>query len=197
MTRRTVRELLYEALETELGGVQVYETALRCVRGGELHSELRKYHEQTMRHVQLVREALDAYGLDPEEETPGRQVVRHIGRALVEAMEMALSEGAGGEAELVALECITLAETKDHLNWELVGELLKDEGFDDIGDALREAYEEVEEQEDEHLYHSQGWAREMWLKALGVSAVIPPPEEQQDVTSEAEAAQVREARKSA
>ncbi len=197
MTRRSVRELLYGALETELGGVQVYEAALRVIHGGKVHPELRKYHEQTMRHVQLVREALDAYGLDPEEETPGRQVIRHIGRGLVEAMEMAMAEGPQEEAELVALECIALAETKDHLNWELVGELLKDESFDDIGGALKDAYEEVEEQEAEHLFHSKGWAREMWLRSLGLEAVIPPPEEQQDVTSEAEAARAKESRRSA
>jgi hypothetical protein len=31
MKDEQVRELLYQALETEVGGVQVYETALRCV----------------------------------------------------------------------------------------------------------------------------------------------------------------------
>ena len=43
--------------------------------------------------------------------------------------------------------------------------------------ALLAAYKEVENQEDEHLYHTQGWARELWLKSLGIKAVLPPPEE--------------------
>ena len=62
-----------------------------------------------------------SFGLHPGTETPGRKVVRHIGESLVEAMEMALKAGPPEAAELVAAECVTLAETKDHLNWELLG----------------------------------------------------------------------------
>jgi hypothetical protein len=35
------------------------------------------------------------------------------------------------------------------------------------GKALKEAYAEVEDQEDEHLYHSKGWMRELALETLG------------------------------
>ena len=45
--------------------------------------------------------------------------------------------------------------------------------------ALTEAYEEVEDEEDEHLYHTKGWCRELWLESLGLPAVLPPPEEKQ------------------
>ena len=119
-----LHELLYQALETELGGVRVYETALLCVINDELREELEKYYEQTTHHVELVSGAMQAFGLDPSAETPGRRVVRHIGDSLVTAMEMALKEGTPESAQLVAAECITLAETKDHLNWELIGETL-------------------------------------------------------------------------
>ena len=36
-------------------------------------------------------------------------------------MEMALKGDAPEAAELVACECVVIAETKDHLNWELIG----------------------------------------------------------------------------
>jgi hypothetical protein len=49
--------------------------------------------------------------------------------------------------------------------------------------ALQDAYDEVEDQEDEHLYHSKGWCRELWIKSLGMRAVLPPPEEKQNVKS--------------
>jgi hypothetical protein len=48
---------------------------------------------------------------------------------------------------------------------------------------LRDAYEEIEDQEDEHLYHSKGWCRELWLESLGMKAVLPPPEEVKQVKS--------------
>ena len=56
------------------------------------------------------------------------------------------------------------AETKDHLNWELIGEVAKKQ-TGEAGRALKAAHEEVEEEEDEHLYHTQGWCRELWLAA--------------------------------
>lgn len=123
MKQEQVHELLYEALETELGGVQVYETALRCARNHDLRQEWQKYHDETTTHCEIVRGVVEAFGLDPDAETPGRLVVRHIGESLVAAMELALSSGPPEATELVAAECVTLAETKDHLNWELMGEV--------------------------------------------------------------------------
>ena len=40
----------------------------------------------------------------------------------MQAIEMAQG-GDPDEAQTVAAECVTLAETKDHLNWELIGEV--------------------------------------------------------------------------
>ena len=59
-------------------------------------------------------------GLNLEQETPGRGVVRHIGEGLVQAMELAQQGGDPAGAELVACECVVQAETKDHLNWSLL-----------------------------------------------------------------------------
>ena len=90
MKDEEVRELLYQALETELGGVQVYQTALRCAVNDDLKKEWEEYLEQTQNHVRIVENVFARLGLDPEAETPGRMVVRHIGESLVKAMEMAL-----------------------------------------------------------------------------------------------------------
>lgn len=59
----------------------------------------------------------------------------------------------------------------------------------EAGAALAQAYEQVEDEEDEHLYHTKGWCRELWMKALGTEAILPPPEEAQGVTSAKEAAE--------
>ena len=193
MNNDQLHELLHQALETELGGVEVYETALRCVKNDDLREEWEKYHEQTTHHVEIVKGVFEAFGLDPNTETPGRSVVRHIGRSLVKAMEMALTDGPPEAAELVAAECVTLAETKDHLNWELLGEAatrVKGDG----GKALRAAFKEVEDEEDEHLYHTTGWTRELWIESLGIPSVLPPPEEQKDVKTAIGAARAKQVR---
>lgn len=193
MNDQQVQELIYQALETELGGVQVYEAALRCVQNEDLKEEWEKYHEQTAHHVELVQEVLASFDLDPTEETSGRAVVRHIGSSLVKAMEMALSAGPPEAAELVAAECVTLAETKDHLNWELLSEVAKRLKGDEAK-ALKAALEQIEEQEDEHLYHTTGWGRELWIDSLGIRAVLPPPEEQKNVKTAIGAARAKLAR---
>ena len=194
MKNEQVEELLYQALETEKGGIQVYETALKCAVNDELKQEWQEYLEQTRNHEQIVLEVMEKMGLDPETETPGREVVRHIGESLVEAMEMALEAGKPEAAQLVACECIVLAETKDHLNWELIHEVAeKSKG--EQREALKSAYEQVEDQEDEHLYHTTGWGRELWIESLGMPAVLPPPEEEQEVKTAIGAARAKKARK--
>jgi rubrerythrin len=193
MKKDQVHELLYEALETELGGVSVYETALRCVRNDDLREEWEKYHQETTEHCEIVRAVVETFGLDPLAETPGRLVVRHIGESLVAAMEMALESGPPEAAELVAAECVTLAETKDHLNWELMGEVAGELSGEEAK-VLEDACKQVEEQEDEHLYHTTGWSRELWMDSLGMPAVLPPPEEQKHVKTAIGASRARQAR---
>lgn len=192
MDEKQLHELLYQALETELGGVQVYEAALRCVRNDDLREEWQQYHEQTTRHVEIVRELFEVFGLDPDEQTPGRQVVHHIGESLVQAMRMAMEDAAPDAAQLVAAECVTLAETKDHQNWELLG-LAAERLTGEQKKALQEAHQEVQSDEDEHLYHTAGWGRELWIQALGMKAVLPPPEEEKDVKTAIGAARAKKA----
>jgi hypothetical protein len=193
MKQEQVNVLLYQALETEIGGVQVYTTAIKCAINEDLKEEWEKYLEETQNHVEIVQETMEALGLDTETETPGRQVVRHIGQSLVKAMEMALEAGDPAAAQIVAAECVTHAETKDHLNWELIGEVAKKIKGED-GKALKEAHEEVEPQEDEHLYHTMGWTRELWIESLGMPAVLPPPEEVKEVETAIGAARAKHAR---
>jgi rubrerythrin len=194
MNKNELDELLYQALETELGGIQIYKAAIECAVNEDLKEEWTKYLDQTSTHKQILLGVLDELGLDSEAETEGRKVVRSLGEALIRAIKMAGSAGNPEAAQIVAAECIVLAETKDHLNWELIGtaaEAVKG----DAGKALREAFEKVENEEDEHLYHTAGWTRELWIKSLGMPAVIPPPEEEKDVKTAIGAARAKHARK--
>jgi hypothetical protein len=194
MKREELDNLLYEALETEQGGVKVYETAIRAAVNEELREEWQEYLEQTRRHEQILRDVCQSLGLDTEKETPGRKVVRTVAEGLLRAMELAQKSGPPEAAEVVAAECVVHAETKDHMNWELIGEASKKVTGAD-GKVLKEAYEEVEEEEDEHLYHTQGWTRELHLQKLGLPAVLPPPEEEKDVKTAIGAARAKQQRK--
>src|SRR5258705_2340831 len=116
MKQEQLTELLYQALETEKGGIQVYKTAIRCAQNDELKEEWQKYLEQTESHERILTDVCTSFGLDPNQQPPGRKVVRHIGESLVKAMEMALQSGPPEAAQLVAAESVVLAETTYHLN---------------------------------------------------------------------------------
>lgn len=133
-------DLMYQALETEKGGVQIYTTALRLAINKDLREEWNKYLEQTKNHVQVLSNILTGLGLDPNAQTPGRKVVRYIGTSLVKAMEMASRSVDPQAAQIVAAECVVHAETKDHMNWELLGELAKHANADESA-LLTPAYQ--------------------------------------------------------
>ena len=194
MNHEQVIDLLLQSLEHERGGIKVYETALECVQNEELREEFEKYLEETQNHERVLMDLCQALEIDPEAQSPGREIVRTVGESLVEAMKKAKSAGKPEAAEIVACECVVLAETKDHLDWELIG-ALAEEGEGDGVEALQEAYDEVEDQEDEHLYHSKGWCRELWMQALGLKAQLPPPEERKHVKTAIGAARAEQSRK--
>ena len=187
-----VKELLQQMHETEKGGITVYETALSCVVNGDLKKEWTEYLDQTKRHERVMSNLLEKLGVAVEE-TPGRKIVRHIGESLVSAMQMAKKAGAPEQAEIVATECVVFAETKDHMNWHLLSELAT-EAKGEEKKAFKEAVDEVEDEEDEHVYHSKGWCRELWMNSLGLDAVLPPPEEQKHVKTAIGAARAEQAR---
>lgn len=114
--KKQLHELLYQALETERGGIKIYEAALSCVQNKDLKGEWDAYLEQTRTHEEVLLKVFKELGLDPETVTPGREVVAHIGESLVAAMKMAKAKGSTADAQLVAGECVVLAETKDHQN---------------------------------------------------------------------------------
>lgn len=193
MNEQSLHELLYQAMETELGGEQIYLKALECAKNEDLRGEWEKYLEETREHQKILERVFEAAGLDNDTDTPGRRIVRHKGEALIEAMDMALDDGSPEEAELVAAECVVDAETKDHHNWEL---LIRAAGAasGQLASELQKAYDQVGEQEAHHLLHTRGFARELWIQFLGMEAVLPPPEEQKKVATEIGAARAEQQR---
>ena len=188
-----LQELLLQALETERGGIQIYTNAIQAAQNDDLRKEWQEYLEETRTHEKVLLTVFEQLGLDPEMRSPGRDIVAHQGKALVQAIQMAMKNATPAAAELVAGECVVLAETKDHMNWELIGHVAE-HGKGEAAKVLKQAYEAVEEDEDHHLYHTTGWTRELWIQALGFPAVLPPPEEVKNVETAIGASRAEQAR---
>lgn len=189
----TLVDLLYQALETEQGGIKVYQTAITCAVNKDLREEWKEYLEETRTHEKVLLNVFKEFGLDPDARPPSRDIVGGIGDALVASMEKAKATVTPEQAELVACEAVVLAETKDHTNWELLA-FVVEKGSHEHRAVLKAAVEAVEDDEDHHLYHTKGWCRESWIKALGFPAVLPPPEEVKKVETAIGAARAEQTR---
>ena len=190
-----LEDLLLQMLETELAGEQVYEKAISVARNPDLKQEWKEYLTQTRNHYDVLHTLCEDLGIDADGRSASRDVIRHIGKALVQSIELAERSGSARAAELIACECVVHAETKDHANWQLLGQVADAASGEQV-QLLKDAYARVEKDEDHHLYHSQGWCRELALQGLGMPAVLPPPEEVRNVGTATQAARAQSQRRS-
>ena len=193
--RAQLEDLVLQMMETELGGEKIYRAAIATAINGDLKEEWQGYLKETLHHQDVVRGLCATLGLNVDRQSPTRTVVGHIGKSLVQAIEMAQRTALPAAAQIVAAECVVLAETKDHSNWELLGRVAE-VATGDIGKALRAAHEDVEQDEDHHLFHTKGWMRELAIQGLGMPAVLPPPEEVKQVETAIGASRAEQARSS-
>ncbi|WP_193087616.1 hypothetical protein [Advenella sp. FME57] len=195
VNKKQLNELVLQMIETELGGEQVYRTALTCALNDDLKKEREGYLDETLKHQELAISVAKHLDLDPNTMSPGREVVKHLGESFVKAMKMAKKNDTPEAAQLVACECVVLAETKDHTNWELFGKALENMSATNKR-FFKEVFDQVEQQEDHHLFHTRGWCRELWIDSLGMPAVLPPPEEVKQVETEIGASRAKQQRDS-
>lgn len=183
MNPRQVEALLYQALETELGGEQIYTAALKAATHKDLVKEWTEYLSQTREHQQHLLGVFRALGLDAKAAHPSRELIKAKGELMVSGILRAIELLDADAAQIFAGECVTEAETKDHLNWSLLDHVSK-HGSSPYKLALAEPVSKVLIEEAHHLFHTQGWTRELWLKNLGFPAALPPPEEVKSVDTQ-------------
>ncbi len=170
MQEQPLKELLLQSLEQERGARLLYETALKCALDEELKEAWQADLAQTERQIEVLQELLERMGIDAEEQTPGRKILHDMRRSLVAATEAALGGGDAQGAQIVAAECLSLAGTKDALDWALLAELAKRLPGSD-GKALRDACARMK---DERLENARAWARELWRRSLGLASKKGP-----------------------
>ena len=95
-------------------------------------------------------------------------------------MRDAQDAGNPAAAQLVACECVVLAETKDHADWELLGKCAEKLCGEQRKRSRKRARKSRIKRTSTFITR-KGWCRELWLDSLGLQAVLPPPEEQKHV----------------
>lgn len=102
VNKKQLNELVLQMIETELGGEQVYRTALTCALNDDLKKEWEGYLDETLKHQELAISVAKHLDLDPNTMSPGREVVKHLGESFVKAMKMAKKNDTPEAAQLVA-----------------------------------------------------------------------------------------------
>lgn len=167
-SKEQVVDLLCQALEAEMGGSKVYEAAIRSAH----HEALREFWVGSLArsrlHARTLRRAFAQLGVKPDAETAGRDAVRRTQEFLAEAIDGSREAAPPASAQLVAAECVVLAEARVDALWTVLRDVAKVLAGE-RGQALKAACEVT--------LRGPGtgpWARELWLQAIGLPARLPP-----------------------
>jgi rubrerythrin len=173
VNNQVLLDKLSEYLMVEQCGWQLYRVVSERATDPELQAPYQEFGQETDRHRTILTGLIRDLGGDPDYVSPTARLAQAKSEALLGS---ALVSGPLSEAEREAndLENVLLAETKDHADWELLGQLADQLPNGKPRTAIEAAVAEVGPQEDEHL----GWAQTK-LAELGLKAIMgetPPPD---------------------
>jgi len=151
---------LGERLAFERAGTRLYEAMLlKCGAVESINNpidvgQLAHIRDEEEAHFHLVHMHIERLGADPSAMTPCADVAG--------VQNMGLMQVVTDPRTTIAqcLNALLTAELSDNASWELLIELAKQTGHDDMATAFKEALRH----EEEHLERVQGWLREAVLK---------------------------------
>jgi len=204
MQRQVLLDKLSEFLMVEQGGLQLYTVAAARAMDPMLKQRYEEFGRETMRHREVLVRLITRIGGDPNYVSPTARLAQWKASKLIES-SLAVGGLSPEEIELNDLENVLLAETKDHADWSLLQQMAQQAGegggvsqivvkvVDAVtGDgseqtdpkmlqqALQEAVNEVEQEEDEHLRWARETLAQMCLR-MAIEGPAPSPERWQRV----------------
>jgi rubrerythrin len=135
---------LCERLAVETGGVDIYKAAIAKIGAPAVAARLQHFMEEEAEHRDLLDAYLTKLGV-ADRETPSARLAKHEGEAYMKLI---------GEAQTPAqvLNIMLTIELMDENGWEMIINLGRDLGDDDMVRTLNEALQE----EKQHLRGVRG-----------------------------------------
>jgi hypothetical protein len=164
---------LGERLAFERGGVRLYEALLVKLQASHnpdpslTIEALREIHDDELRHVGVLRRAIEHMGADPTAMTPCADVTGVAASGFVQVLS---------DPRTTLTQCLGVmlqVEVADAVTWELLVELAAEMGQDDLADEFRQAM--LEEQR--HVDMVRRWTADAVLGQAGGTTAepVPPP----------------------
>jgi len=154
---------LGERLAFERTGSRLYQAvisrydALKSASGFPELGELQKVHNDEVSHFEMLWEALTELGADPTVQTPAADIAGVESTGLMQVLTDPRTNGAE------CLHSLLVAELADLDGWNMLIELAKSFGHDDLARRFQQAFME----EEEHLQSVRSWITTMTLKESG------------------------------
>jgi rubrerythrin len=154
MQQQIILDKLSEFLMVEECGFHLYQVVAGRSKTPRLKAKYQEFGRETAHHREVLTKLITQLGGDPNYISPSARVAEFKAAKLLES-SLAVDGLSQEEIEMGDLENVLLAETKDHADWHVLGQMTQ-QASGKIKEALQAAVEEVESQEDEHVT----WARE-------------------------------------
>jgi rubrerythrin len=181
-----VADLFSACLAHERCGVHLYRSVATRTSDGELQAQYEHFGKETRDHVDRLEQLIAVAGGDPQYVSGAARATERAGAALLESTFLLDGSIDVITAEVVMLETVMLAESKDHANWELLAQMASVMAAGDVQQQLAAAVDEVLAQEEKHYT----WATEMRARLLLRLAGAVPTDA--DVADDASGSEVDE-----
>src|SRR3954449_1185743 len=159
-------DLLSGFLAHEQCGVHLYRTVAGATANPVLQGKYRQFLGQTEHHVEVLTQLITELGGDPLYVSPTARLVHGMNTYLLQSVVLAAGSADELPREMAMLEAVLLAETKDHADWAFLSALCDELPEGPTREALSNAVEEGEWEEDEHVE----WARKTWQRMTMMQA---------------------------
>jgi rubrerythrin len=166
MNGQFLADTLSAFLAHEQCGVHVYRVVAGASQNPILKGKYEKFLGQTERHVNVLERLISSLGGNPYYVSPTARMVHSMNTGMMQGVVLAAGSADPLTRELVMLEAVLLAETKDHADWAFLAHLADEVPEGDARSALLAAVGEVEPEEDEHV----DWAQDTWQKMSSLQA---------------------------
>lgn len=170
MNASFVADVLSDMTVHERCGLRLYRSVEGRSHNPVLQGRYRDFGRDTARHAAVLEELVTELGGDPQYVSPSARATERANAALLESTFMLDGSIDLMTRELVMLDAVLLAETRDHANWSGLAGLVQRFPPGQPRDAVRRAVEQVEAEEDQHLE----WVRSTRSKMIALQASGSP-----------------------
>jgi rubrerythrin len=146
-----VADFLSACLAHERCGRHLYRSCETRSNSAALKAKYGEFGAETERHVEILEQLIERSGGNPSYVSAPARAVEGMDSQLLQSTFMLAGSFDVMTQEMAMIDAVFIAESIDHANWKALAQLCAQLPQGALREALQDAVDEVEQQEDEHL----------------------------------------------